>query len=315
MARLMLSEFHSSYLNEIHQPFNAASLHGSIMHKSLRTFILSMTGALALCVAIPGHAQSGDLLARVKANKEITVGTEARYAPFESVDNGKIVGYDSDLLQYVLKSLPGVQLKQLDLPFQGLLPGLDAKRFDMVITAVTVNKDRAAHFAFTLPVADATTGVLLRANESALKSPSDLNGKIVGSQTGSAQLLALVALDKKLKDAGGPGIKEIKQYVAFDEAYADLAVGRLDAVAQSVANLGPLMKSRPGVFIIMPSTIGPKSYFAWVARKDADSASLLKAFSDAIAHSQQDGTMKALQLKWFGTTMDVPSDAVPEPSM
>ncbi|MEK6297031.1 MAG: transporter substrate-binding domain-containing protein, partial [Paraburkholderia tropica] len=83
-------------------------------------------------------------------------------------------------------------MKQLDLPFQGLLPGLDAKRFDIVVTAVTVNKDRADHFAFTLPVADATTGVLLRANESAIKSPNDLNGKVVGSQTGSAQLQALV---------------------------------------------------------------------------------------------------------------------------
>ena len=285
------------------------------MHKSLRTFVLSMTGALALCASIPGHAQSSDLLARVKANKEITVGTEARYAPFESIENGKIVGYDADLLQYVLKSLPDVKLKQLDLPFQGLLPGLDAKRFDMVITAVTVNKDRASHFAFTLPIADATAGVLVRSNEASIKSPNDLNGKIVGSQTGSAQLQALMTLDKNLRAAGGPGIKQIKQYVAFDEAYADLAVGRLDAVAQSVSNLGPLLKSRPGVFTLLPQSIGPKSYFAWVARKDADSATLLKLFSDGIARANHDGTMKALQMKWFGTTMDVPADTMPEPSM
>ena len=285
------------------------------MHKPFRTLVLSLTGALALCASVPSWSQSNDLLARVKAAKEITVATEARYAPFESVENGKIVGYDADLLQYVLKSIPDVKLKQLDLPFQGLLPGLDAKRFDMVITAVTVNKDRASHFAFTLPVADATTGVLLRANETSLKSPDDLNGKIVGSQTGSAQLQALMALDKKLKDAGQPGIKQIKQYVAFDEAYADLAVGRLDAVAQSLSNLGPLMKARPGVFMVMTQTIGPKSYFAWVGRKDADSASLVKLFSDGIARANKDGTMKKLQQKWFGTTMDVPSDTLPEPTM
>ncbi|WP_144109352.1 transporter substrate-binding domain-containing protein [Paraburkholderia sp. BCC1886] len=285
------------------------------MHKPFRTLVLSLTGALALCASVPSWSQTNDLLARVKAAKEITVATEARYAPFESVENGKIVGYDADLLQYVLKSIPDVKLKQLDLPFQGLLPGLDAKRFDMVITAVTVNKDRASHFAFTLPVADATTGVLLRANETSLKSPDDLNGKIVGSQTGSAQLQALMALDKKLKDAGQPGIKQIKQYVAFDEAYADLAVGRLDAVAQSLSNLGPLMKARPGVFMVMTQTIGPKSYFAWVGRKDADSASLVKLFSDGIARANKDGTMKKLQQKWFGTTMDVPSDTLPEPTM
>ncbi|WP_321901891.1 transporter substrate-binding domain-containing protein [Paraburkholderia tropica] len=284
------------------------------MHKSVRRFVLALSGVFTLAAAAPVLAQD-DLLARIKSNKEITVATEARYAPFEYVDNGKIVGYDADLMAYVLKSLPDVKVKQLDLPFQGLLPGLDAKRFDIVVTAVTVNKDRADHFAFTLPVADATTGVLLRANESAIKSPNDLNGKVVGSQTGSAQLQALLALDKKLKEAGGPGIKQIKQYVSFDEAYADLAVGRLDAVAQSVANLGPLMKSRPGVFTLLPQTIGPKSYFAWVARKDADSAALLKLFSDGIARANKDGTMKKLQEKWFGSTMDVPADALPAPTL
>ena len=284
------------------------------MHKPLRNLVLSLAGALALVASAPGWSQGSDLLGRINANKEITIATEARYAPFEYVDNGKIVGYDADLMAYVLKSLPDVKVKQLDLPFQGLLPGLDAKRFDIVVTAVTVNKDRASHFAFTLPVADATTGVLLRSNETSIKSPDDLNGKTVGSQTGSAQLQALIALDKKLKDAGGPGLKQIKQYVAFDEAYADLAVGRLDAVAQSLANLGPLMKSRPGVFAVLPQTIGPKSYFAWVVRKDADSASLLKLFSDGIARANQDGTMKKLQQKWFGSTMDVPTE-LPAPSI
>ncbi|MBN3759838.1 transporter substrate-binding domain-containing protein [Burkholderia sp. Ac-20365] len=285
------------------------------MNKPLRSLVFSLLGALAFVSATPSRAQSDDLLARIKSNKEITIATEARYAPFEYVDNGKIVGYDADLMAYVLKSLPDVKVKQLDLPFQGLLPGLDAKRFDIVVTAVTVNKDRVSHFAFTVPVADATTGVLLRNGNSSIKSPEDLNGKIVGSQTGSAQLQALQALDKKLKDAGGPGIKQIKQYVAFDEAYADLAVGRLDAVAQSVANLGPLMKSRPGVFTLLPQTIGPKSYFAWVARKDSDSAALVKLFSDGIARANRDGTMKKLQEKWFGSTMDVPVDTVPAPSI
>jgi polar amino acid transport system substrate-binding protein len=285
------------------------------MNKPLRSLVFSLLGALALVTATPGWSQTDDLLARIKTNKEITIATEARYAPFEYVDNGKIVGYDADLMAYVLKSIPDVKVKQLDLPFQGLLPGLDAKRFDIVVTAVTVNKDRVSHFAFTLPIADATTGVLLRNGDTSIKSPDDLNGKIVGSQTGSAQLQALQALDKKLKDAGGPGIKQIKQYVAFDEAYADLAVGRLDAVAQSVANLGPLMKSRPGVFTLLPQTIGPKSYFAWVARKDSDSAALVKLFSDGIARANRDGTMKKLQEKWFGSTMDVPADAVPVPSI
>jgi polar amino acid transport system substrate-binding protein len=288
---------------------------GTIVIKFSRTLTLSICGAFTLYALLACHTQDNDLLTRIKGRQEITVGTEASYAPFEFVENGKFVGYDADLLQYLLQSLPGVKLKQLDLPFQGLLPGLDAKRFDMVISAVTVNKDRASHFAFTLPVADATAGLLLRIDDSRIKSPNDLNGMIAGSQIGSAQLQALMLLDTNLKNAGGKGLKEIRQYVAFDEAYADLAVGRLDAVAQSVVNLGPLMQSRPGVFATLPQPIGPRSYFAWVARKDADSASLLKLFSDGIARANKDGTMQKLQIKWFGAAADVPVDALPDPTI
>lgn len=129
------------------------------MHKFIRTTVLSLAGTLMLSVAVPALAQEGDLLARIKEKKEIIIASEARYAPFEFVENGKIVGYDVDLMRYVLKDLPGVQVKQLDLPFQGLLPGLDTKRFDFVVTAVTVSQERASRFAFTVPVADATTGV------------------------------------------------------------------------------------------------------------------------------------------------------------
>ncbi|WP_322007948.1 transporter substrate-binding domain-containing protein [Paraburkholderia tropica] len=287
------------------------------MYTFLSRSIIPIVASVALLAPACSWAQQGDLLARIKDAKQLTVATEARYAPFEYVDAGKIVGYDIDLMNHVLgKALPGVKLKASDLPFQGLLPGLDARRFDMILAAVTVNKDRADHFAFTLPVADATIGVLLRANEAgSVKSTGDLNGKIAGAQIGSVQTQALTALDKTLKSSGGEGLKQIKQYVSYDEAYGDLAAGRIDVVAQSLANIGPLMKSRPGVFAVMPQTIGPKSYFAWVMRKDSDSGALLRVISDGIAEANRDGTMKKLQLKWFGTTMDVPADALPVPSM
>lgn len=284
------------------------------MHKILRTLLVITAGTL---LAQTAWADSGDLLTRVKAAGQLSVATEARYAPFEYVDQGKIVGYDIELMQYALSTtLPGVKVKIQDLPFQSLLPGLDAKRYDMILAAVTANKARVGHFAFTLPIADATVGVLLRSDEtSKIKSPADLNGKIAGAQIGSVQLDSLKSLDKKLKENGGSGLKDIKQYVAYDEAYADLAAGRLDVVAQAVPNLGPLLKARLGVFAVLPQTIGPKSYFAWVARKDADSADLVKTINAGIARANKDGTMKTLQMKWFGVTMEVPADALPEPTI
>lgn len=273
---------------------------------------LTLISASLFC----SSALSADLLARVKEAKEISVATEARYAPFEYVDNGKIVGYDVDLMNHILaKSLPGVKVKQLDLPFQGILPGLDAKKFDFVVTAVTVNKQRIEHFGFTAPIAESTVALLKRAGDDAIKTPDDLSGKVVGSQAGSGQLQVLQSFDQALRASGKPGIKEIKQYVAFDEAYADLASRRLDGVAQSLSNLGPLIKTRQGVFATLPEMIGPQTFFGWVGRKDADSASLVKLISDGIIEANRDGTMKALQQKWFGFTMTVPATEMPEPAL
>ncbi|MEE3651580.1 MULTISPECIES: transporter substrate-binding domain-containing protein [unclassified Brenneria] len=265
-------------------------------------------------LAVPAHG--ADLLDRISAQKTITIATEARYAPFEFVQDGKIVGYDVDLMNHILqKRLPGVKVKQLDLPFQGILPGLDAKKFDFVVTAVTVNKQRIEHFAFTVPIAESTVALLKRENDTSIATLDDLSGKVVGSQAGSGQLQILQAFNEQLKAGGKPGIKEIKQYVSFDEAYADLANKRLDGVAQSLANLGPLIKSRPGIFSTLEPMLGPTTYFGWVGRQDQDSARLVKLFSDGIAEANRDGTMKALQDKWFGFTMTVPADQMPAPSL
>lgn len=270
-----------------------------------------------LCTSLfSAAAHSADLLDRIKSDATITIASEARYAPFESVENGKIVGYDVDLMNHILqKNLPGVAVKQLDLPFQGILTGLDAKKFDFVVTAVTVNQQRVAHFAFTVPIAESTVALLKREADGSISTLDDLSGKVIGSQAGSGQLQVLQEFNKKLVASGKPGIKEIKQYVSFDEAYADLANKRLDGVAQSLANLGPLIKARPGIFTTLKPMLGPTTYFGWVGRNDEDSARLVKLFSEGISEANRDGTMKALQQKWFGFVMDVPADKMPTPAL
>src|SRR5262245_3962478 len=84
---------------------------------------------IAMCAAPPAKA---DLLSDIKKKGEITVATEARFQPLEFVEGGKIVGYGPDLLQLIMQKLPGVKLNQLDLPWQGILPGLTAKKWDIV---------------------------------------------------------------------------------------------------------------------------------------------------------------------------------------
>ena len=260
-------------------------------------------------------ALAAELLTDIKEKKQIAIGTEAQFPPFEYIEDGKIVGYSTDLLALVMEQLPGVKATRQDVPFQAILPGLAAKKFDFIVTSVTVTKERASRFAMTLPIADATVALVKRADAADFTSPDQLSGKVAGSQAGAAQLKVLQAYDKKLRDEGKPGLKEIREYVSFDEAYADLAAGRLDAVSQSLPNLASLVKTRPDTFSIIEPAIGSKTYYAWVGRKDAGSESLVKLFNDGIAKANTSGKMTELQQKWFGFTMNVPADHLPEPTM
>ena len=276
------------------------------MNMLLKKFVCG--AALASSLVLGANAAHADLLGDIKAKGEIVIGTEARFTPFEFMENGKIVGYSSDMLEIIMKDLPGVKVKRMDIPFQGILPGLSAKKFDYIVTSVTATRERKEHYALSVPVADATVAMLVRA-DSPLTKPEDVSGKTVGCQTGSAQIKAIEMLAEKL---GGKDKIKIKEYVAFDEAYADLAAGRLDGVAQSYPNLADVIKRRPGVFKILTPPFGPKVFFTWVGRNDADSASLVAFFDDGLRKLITSGKMAELQQKWFGFSMEIPTD-LPDP--
>jgi polar amino acid transport system substrate-binding protein len=251
-------------------------------------------------------AKSADLLDAIKTKGVLTAATEARFPPFEFVENGKIVGYSADIMAEVMKALPGVSLQRLDLPWQGILPGLAASRFDYVVTSVTVTKERQTAYHLSVPIADATMAILKRKGDTEITKPEDIAGKPVGSQAGSAQLQALETFAKEL-DAKGTPTGAVTTYVDFSEAYADLATGRIRAVVNSLPNLLEAARQRPDMFEVVTPTFGPKTYFAWAGRTDADSASLNTLIDGELVKLNASGKLKELQIKWFGAAMELPA--------
>ncbi|MGO7592229.1 transporter substrate-binding domain-containing protein [Rhizobium leguminosarum] len=277
--------------------------------KAIRNSKILLVGAvLAIAMAAP-VAHAADLLDKIKAAKVFTVATEARFAPFEFVEDGKIVGYSADIMDEVMKELPGVELKRLDLPWQGILPGLAASRFDFVVTSVTVTPERLKAYHLSVPIADATMAVLKRKGDAEIAKPEDIAGKPVGSQAGSAQLAALEALATELK-AAGKGDVTVSTYTDFSEAYADLAAGRIHAVVNSLPNLLEAARQRPDIFEVVLPTFGPKTYFSWAGRNDADSASLNALIDAELLKLNKSGKLAKLQKKWFGAPMELP-EALP----
>lgn len=262
-------------------------------------------GLLSALVLLPLGATAG-LLDDIKKRGEIVVATEAAFAPFEFVENGKIVGYGADLLVLLMKDLTaqGVKVKQLDLPWQGVLPGLLAKKYDMVATSVVVTEERVKRFAFTVPIAEATLAIAVRKGDNSIQKVEDIVGKVVGTQQASAPLGVLKAYNEELQKTKGVGVKEIKEYIGFPELYVDLSNGRVDAVANGLPNLAVLAKQQPDKYKVV-GTFGDKAYFAWVTRlEDKD---LLSYLNDRLIKVKQDGTVKELQAKWFGFVMETPN--------
>lgn len=272
---------------------------------SRRAVLSSAAFAIGLILAA-GPAAAGDLLTSVKAKGTLTVGTEARFPPFEFVEDGKIVGYSADIMTEVMKALPGVKLERLDLPWQGILPGLAAGRFDYVVTSVTATKERFDTYHLSAPIADATMAVLKRRDDNDIAKPEDIAGKPVGSQVGSAQLKALETLAAELEAKGTP-VAGISTYTDFGEAYADLAAGRIRAVVNSLPNLLEAQRQRPDVFEVVMPTFGPKTYFAWAGRKSADDEALNALIDAELAKLNASGKLAELQTKWFGAPMELPT--------
>jgi len=268
------------------------------------TAIALLAGAAVVGLLAP-DSRAG-LLDDIKKRKEIVIATEAGYAPFEYVEGGKIVGYHADILALVMKDLidQGVKINQLDLPFASLLAGLQAKKYDMIATALFGTEERAKRFAFTVPTAFGTTGIVTRADNAAITKPDDLDGKTVGAPQATKYLDQMKALSEEFKKKGGKGIKEIKEYASgFTEIYADIENGRIDAAPNGMPNLAVLLKQQPGKYKLA-GQVGDPTYFAWATRKEDQD--LLEYLNTQMLKLKKAGTFGELQKKWFGFTMDLP---------
>lgn len=262
---------------------------------------------LAACMlAWPFFAQA-DTVADIKQHGELVVGMEAAYVPYEYFDDGKIVGYDCDLARMVADKL-GVKLRFVDTAWDGIIPALYAGKFDAIISAMTITQARAEKVLFSQPYGDASNMILLRAAGDPVNTAEEMSGHAVGAQIGSAGAQVARDFEAKLKADGKPGYTELKLYDHYPEAYLDLLNHRTDAVVNSLSSLAVVMRDQPNRYRMIGGIQAIKAYFGMAFRKD--DTGLQAAANQVLTAMKQDGSLAALQTKWFGAAMPTP-DAIP----
>ena len=274
-----------------------------IVFGNLRKFgLLIATVLMAGNLATVAYAET--TLEKIKNTGKVTVGTEAAFPPFEFVEDGKIVGYGKDILDVIIADL-GVELNQLDLPWQGILPGVLAGKFDFVATSVTINPERVKQYAFTVPIAEGTTWIMKRKGDTSIMTVDDMAGKVVGTQLASGNEAASRAFQEDMKSRGLDEFGELKLFTSYPEVTLALANGTLDVAVQNLPNLAVIMKNQPDMFELV-GPITDTSYLAWVTRpEDTD---LRDYLSKKILEMRDSGKIDELQDKWFGFKMNIPNE-------
>ncbi len=249
-------------------------------------------------------AGADETMKRIKSDGKITVATEAAFKPFEYVEDGKIVGFGSDLLVEVVSDL-GVKVEQLDLPFQGILAGLAAGQYDMVATSVAINPDRAKTYAFSRPFGAISNVIVVAADNDKVNSTSDLNGLVVGSQLGSSTEAVAREINDGLKAADGDGFSDLRLYQTFPDTAFALRSGQVDAIVIGSVSAGEFMAASPDTFRVA-AKYGDPVYLSWVVRPDA--TELLNSLNATISRLADSGKLYEMQEKWIGIRSDSPAD-------
>lgn len=221
--------------------------------------------------------------------KVITVGTSADYAPFEYVDtknSDEIIGFDIDLIKLIGDKL-GYEVKVENMDFNSLIPALQAKKFDVVISGMTPTKKRDKIVDFSIPYYE-TEQYLIFDKTKGYKDISELKGGKVGAQISSIQL----DLAEELAAANG-FTAESRNLIP--ELIQEIKAGRFDAaVIENIVSENYLANNDD--LAAFPIEVEDPDYKAVVFQ---EGSSLKAEFDKVIEELTADGTIEQLKEKWF----------------
>jgi arginine/ornithine transport system substrate-binding protein len=245
------------------------------------------TLALLLVAATTAFAQAPDW-------KTIRVAVEGAYPPFSEIGpDGKIKGFDIDIANALCADLQA-QCTFVQQEFDGMIPGLNARKFDAVIASMSITPERQRSVAFSDKYYATPARLIAKKATPLVPTPDGLKGKRIGVQRSTTH--DRFATDT-FKDS------EIVRYTGQDQVFLDLQSGRLDAVLldQVAANLGFLQRPIGKDFGFIGPVFADPKYFgigAGVAMRKGDTQ-LLARINQAIRDIRTNGTYQKIAKQYF----------------
>lgn len=221
--------------------------------------------------------------------KVLNVGSDTAFAPFEYQDekSKEYIGFDMDLIKAIGDEM-GYEMKVAGMPFDGLIPGLEGGTIDVVISAMTIDADRAKKVNFSKPYYESGLTIVVRSDNTTINSFDDLKGKKIAVQIGTTGA-------KEAKKVEGATVREFN---TAPDAFLELKAGGVDAVINDkpvndyyITQAGGKDAKQVG------KRLTAESYGIATAKKNTELAEKIDA---ALAKLRENGKYDEIYTKWFG---------------
>ncbi|MCO5072411.1 MAG: ABC transporter substrate-binding protein [Rhizobiaceae bacterium] len=249
---------------------------------------------ISLAIAAAGLALSVGVV-QLQAQEMLKIGTEGAYPPFNNLTaDGKLEGFDIDIANALCEEMK-VKCEFVTQDWDGIIPALQAGKFDAIIASMSITPERAEKVDFTKKYYN-TPSALAGPKDSDLKgvTKEDMAGKTIGAATSTTHYNYA---EKTYTDS------EVKGYPSSPESQLDLANGRLDAIEDDISVLTEWLNSPEGQcckIIGLPEP-QPEEIFgpgAGIAVRKGETE-LAERFNKAIQAIRASGKYKEINDKYF----------------
>ena len=255
--------------------------------------VVAVAGAVATLGITTAHAADTAATAALLQPGTLIVGTTGASPPATMYDSdAELQGYDIDLAKKLSHDL-GLKLKFVTLDWSSMMAGIQAGRFDAVISSVQRSPERikSADFLISSPYIVNGVAGARRASDTSIKRWPDVCGKTIGVIKGATEI--------KQAQAKLPAncLTNIREYPGWSELLLDLQNGRVDALVGNYLTPSYMISTGKRPLAMLPTTL-QVSTSGVVVRKEEPA--LLAQINTLIAKYRADGSLKTLTEKWVG---------------
>ena len=257
----------------------------------LTAFALALVMALGLLAGCgssnsDNNTPSGDDASGDAAKTKLVVATSPDFPPFESLEGGEVVGIEVDILNKIAEKM-GMELDIQQMDFDSVIPGVQAGKFDVGMSGITVTDKRKENVDFSSVYFMAAQAIVVTA-DSGINGKADLEGKKVSVQTGTTAEEYCM----------GNGY-EVLAFTANNDAAAALTSGKVDAwvVDNEVA-----LAMAPELGLTVLDEAMTSEPYAFAFQKGSE---LVAPFNEALDALLADGTVEQI-FQQYGVTYIAP---------